>query len=1228
MKKSFCTVAILLLIISFFPTFLTANAPDSIATPQTTQTVPSVRLQFLALKHHGEALGFHLGAGTPEPSIFNHYQGIQRKTGLGVPYFFISKSDAYGFGIASLLIVKMGSRDTSGERLRSNRLAKNAYTQNTAPPLNDAVVHNIDFAGSNGWPAYAHAGGMQIVDNVLAVSLEEPQTGFGSTPPGMILLVDVSVPESPTILHKHELGHKAGAVAVIKETDGQHYLMAVMGLADNKKIMIYESNGLDIHNSNFKFSLIEEWFSSELEGLSPDSWHEGAGGYQSINFVRQSDGRLFLVGTRHDSLLSNPETGEDWAELYAVEFRDGQFKLIYQAGKHFYCEAGGNRYGNFIAAAGAYVSPSGEFILYSTPHYNDGPLGSVSVGEFRHQNVCRDYSPLLRASATAIPQVVEEGGSVILYGECFVLPPVVKVYPWLEIFDDDHFNDRSLVFDWEDYTLDDYFDLTKHDDFDNKASSVRWFAPVGFDFYLCEHDAAEGECLLLHGTGKVEEIADLSDTDFGDKTSSIFIFLSDFPSEIFSVRAFKWDLNNDGVFETVTEDVEFDATNLDGPSEAIIGLQTWSCYDMADEIKIPIRVANVDPTVDLGFTWIGGIHEILTWEGIEIYFCGSFIDPGVDDTHAVEWNFGGFDVSETLITSYVFGDNGLYTVNLTVTDDDGGEGFETMKVLVYNEKPSIVDISLCPPNQNIPEIIRPLVDELLLEAKATDPGSDDLRFTWDWGDGTQNVRTLLNNPSGPDPDLSPGGTLPYMATCQMRHVYSEPGEYKVTLAVEDDDGGVQVGDYEIKVVSEEDATSQKPIANFTESLHSAGVNTPVDFNPSSSSDSYSTIVLYEWDWDGDGIYDESYDHPASVTHAYSDPGTYIVTLRVTNDNGKTDTASDIKTITEEETNYPPTIGAILGPTKVYRGDTVTFTTTGSDSEGNYPLTYEWTINGYDMGFYSPTLSFVHTMEAWSVGENTVAVRATDSLGAISNWVVKGFITLNHAPTVNDVSGHEFGYRGQVQTFAADVSDPEEDSLIYMWYVDGVLKSTSTNFSYAFDSGEFAGYHVVSARVRDALGAYSNVRGHLFCILEAAEAELVNFPVSFKQKLYVIETRSNSSLTDFVFDQSMRSIRFIVNGTSGTKGFCNILIPSALMSGDFTVIKDDVQLAEGPGYTKTFNGTYYSLSMLYEHSTHKIEIVSTMVIPDFASSLFFPFMFIATLITIALGKRLKKQQKLA
>ena len=75
-------------------------------------------------------------------------------------------------------------------------------------------------------------------------------------------------------------------------------------------------------------------------------------------------------------------------------------------------------------------------------------------------------------------------------------------------------------------------------------------------------------------------------------------------------------------------------------------------------------------------------------------------------------------------------------------------------------------------------------------ATATDPGSDDLTFAWDWGDGSPaTVTTYYNDGIGSDPYPSPGGVFPFTATDSQTHPITAGGTRMVTLTVNDGDGG-------------------------------------------------------------------------------------------------------------------------------------------------------------------------------------------------------------------------------------------------------------------------------------------------------------------------------------------------------------------------------------------------------------------------------------------------------
>jgi hypothetical protein len=91
--------------------------------------------------------------------------------------------------------------------------------------------------------------------------------------------------------------------------------------------------------------------------------------------------------------------------------------------------------------------------------------------------------------------------------------------------------------------------------------------------------------------------------------------------------------------------------------------------------------------------------------------------------------------------------------------------------------------------------------------------------------------------------------------------------------------------------------AQPPVASFTESEYTASAGTPIDFDPSCSHDPDGRIDLYEWDWESDGVFEKTTISPIVVSKSYMSPGTYTVTLRVTDNDGLSNTSKAVITIT-------------------------------------------------------------------------------------------------------------------------------------------------------------------------------------------------------------------------------------------------------------------------------------------------------------------------------------------
>ena len=208
------------------------------------------------------------------------------------------------------------------------------------------------------------------------------------------------------------------------------------------------------------------------------------------------------------------------------------------------------------------------------------------------------------------------------------------------------------------------------------------------------------------------------------------------------------------------------------------------------------------------------------------------------------WDFGDSTAPGTgQTTSHAYTVAGTYTVTLTATDDDGAFASTTR------------DTTVVVPNQPPTASFTATGGELTASFDGSASSDSDgtlVSYAWDFGDG------------GTSTEVAP------------THPYAVGGTYTVRLTVTDDDGDTGTVTQPVVVTTPNVA----PTASFVATTW--GLSMTV--NGSASSDSDGTISSYAWDF-GDGSAPATGATPPS--HAYPGPGTYPVTLTVTDNDGAT-----------------------------------------------------------------------------------------------------------------------------------------------------------------------------------------------------------------------------------------------------------------------------------------------------------------------------------------------------
>ncbi|MDX1612101.1 MAG: PKD domain-containing protein, partial [Candidatus Thermoplasmatota archaeon] len=167
---------------------------------------------------------------------------------------------------------------------------------------------------------------------------------------------------------------------------------------------------------------------------------------------------------------------------------------------------------------------------------------------------------------------------------------------------------------------------------------------------------------------------------------------------------------------------------------------------------------------------------------------------------------------------------------------------------------------------------------------------------------------------------------------------------------------------------------QGPNAFFTvsPSQMTSGDAVSVDASGSTPSRNATTITQYAWRWQADGPFQPG---PAETTHTYPAPGTYVITLRITDDAGQTAQANQTVLVQ----GATPSAYAQITTRQVDEGTLVEadagFSEPSPGAQRIVAYEWRWERSG---NFTQGNATETHLYTA--PGQYTITVRVTDDAG--------------------------------------------------------------------------------------------------------------------------------------------------------------------------------------------------------------------------------------------------------
>lgn len=169
------------------------------------------------------------------------------------------------------------------------------------------------------------------------------------------------------------------------------------------------------------------------------------------------------------------------------------------------------------------------------------------------------------------------------------------------------------------------------------------------------------------------------------------------PDQSTASLTFKWDLDNDTMFDDATGiTTAFSASGVDGIGQVVtVGLEVSDSDGASDTTTTTVTINNVAPSVTAALD----LPEVLL--GLTVSTNTTFSDPGLTDspwTYVITWGDTSMDSGSTsnqsaaIVESHVYSAPGMFTVGVCVTDKDSGVGCDSTMITVLTPEEALENL--------------------------------------------------------------------------------------------------------------------------------------------------------------------------------------------------------------------------------------------------------------------------------------------------------------------------------------------------------------------------------------------------------------------------------------------------------------------------------------------------------------------------------------------------------